>query len=216
MSLTYTDYANRAEWLKGRAATIGASEAACILGMGFMSPDDLYREKTGKPRAAHKSGSENHRIAYGTAAEEHLRGLFALQFAAKYQMAYHPFRVYINDRHPHMSCTLDGEIASIDGRRGIWECKTAWIMRKSDADEWNSKLPQKYYIQLLAQLAVTEYDFAVLTAQLIYPDGASEIKHFPVQAAEVKADMEYLACECEKFYRDCIMADKPPKTLLTL
>ena len=44
MSLTYTDYANRAEWLKGRAATIGASEAACILGMGFMSPDDLYRE----------------------------------------------------------------------------------------------------------------------------------------------------------------------------
>ena len=126
--------------------------------------DDLYREKTGKPRAAHKSGSENRRIAYGTAAEEHLRGLFALQFAAKYQMAYHPFRVYINDRHPHMSCTLDGEIESIDGRRGIWECKTAWIMRKSDADEWNGKLPQKYYIQLLAQLAVMEYDFAVLTA----------------------------------------------------
>lgn len=49
MSLTYTDYANRAEWLKGRAAPLGASEAACILGMGFMSPDDLYREKTGKP-----------------------------------------------------------------------------------------------------------------------------------------------------------------------
>lgn len=211
----YKEYSNREEWLQARTKTIGASETASALGMGFNSQLDLWREKTG--RKEHSDLSANSRVQYGTQAEEHIRALFALQNESKYKVEYHEFRVYEHDKYPYMTCTLDGELERLeDGKHGILEIKTAWIKSKNDLLNWeNNSIPQHYYCQICQQLAVTGYDFAILYAQLIFSDGKSELRPYLIERGEVLADIEYVEQEVTKFW-GYVEKDTQPPTTLTL
>lgn len=210
----YTEYANREEWLASRIHTLGASEVASALGMGFVSQLDLWKEKTG--RKVRTDLSDNERVQYGTAAEEHLRGLFALQFKDKYDVEYHAYRVYRHEKYPFMTCTLDAELTDKEnGERGIWECKTAKIMSKRDLDDWDGRIKQSYYCQVLHQLEVTQWDFVVLTAQLIMYDNNSEIHHYTIRADETKDDREFVVNKSIKFWQYVEKNIEPP-TILTL
>ena len=211
----YKDYPNRAEWLKGRKQSVGASEAAAALGLApSKTPLDLWKEKTGRKEEADLSDDE--RVGYGTQAEEHLRALFALQKKLTYDVEYHAFRVFAADNAPFMTCTLDGELTDKQtGERGIWECKTAWITSRQDLNEWKDRIPDKYYIQVLYQMIVTRRPFVVLTAQLIFRDGNSEIRHYTIRAEDCGDDMEYVKEGVREFW-ECVEKDKAPPTMITL
>ena len=213
--MSFTEYGNRTEWLIGRKKSIGASEAAAALGLSpSKTPLDLWKEKTGRKEEVDLSNDE--RVGYGTLAEEHLRNLFALQKKDIYDVEYHQFRVFERDNAPYMTCTLDGElIDKTTGERGIWECKTAWITSRQNLAEWKDAIPNKYYIQVLYQMAVTGRKFAVLTAQLIFMDGNSEIRHYDINADECRDDMDFIVREVEDFWQ-YIKDDKAPPAIITL
>ncbi len=209
----YTEYANREEWLASRRSTLGASEVASVLGMGFTSQLDLWKEKTGhKP---HADLSKNERVTYGTYAEAPLRELFALQYHGIYEVEWHPYRVYHNETYEYLTATLDGELTRLsDGKHGILEIKTAWIMSKCDLEQWdNNSIPRHYYVQVIEQLNVTGFDFVVLFAQLIYQDGKSEIRPYFIECNEVENDIDFVEEEAVKFWQYVVDNKQPPVTL---
>ena len=71
-----TSYPDRDAWLKGRIG-IGASEIGCVLGSGFKSAIDLWKEKTGKTKP--KDLSANPAVELGNRMEDAIRNLYAAQ-----------------------------------------------------------------------------------------------------------------------------------------
>lgn len=211
----YIDYPNREEWLKGRINGLGASEVASALGMGFQTPTDLWKVKTGRVKP--KDLSENERVKYGTEAEDCIRRLFALKYAKKYLVEHLPYRVYLSENLP-LSATLDGELTRLsDGAKGILEIKTVWINSKKELDEWDGKIKQAYYVQVCSQLAVTKYDFAYVYAELIFPDSKSELRPYPIEKNnQVLADMKYVETEAVKWWNEYVVKDKQPPIKLNL
>lgn len=211
----YIEFLNREEWLKSRINFLGASEIANAMGIGYETPLNLWKEKTG--RKEHTDLSANTRVKYGTEAEEHIRALFALQHKDEYAIEYHAFRVYRHDKYSFLTATLDGELTRLaDKSKGVWECKTAWLLSKADMQKWgNNSIPQNYYVQVCEQLAVTNYKFAVVTAQLIMPDGNSEIRHYQIERDEIENDIKYTQQEAVKFWA-YVMSDKEPPQKLKL
>ncbi len=214
MNAEFIDYPDRQSWLEGRKNTLGASEVACVLGMGFITPQELFEIKTRKKESSDLS--KNDRVRYGVEAEEHLRALFALQNKYDYEVEFYPYRIYKNSKYPFLSCTLDGELTRIDdGAKGVLEIKTAWINSKRELEEWDSRIPQKYFCQILSQAKITNAKFMILLAQLIFSDGNSEIRKYKVELAEVEADAKYLIEECAKFWK-YVENNNPPPTRLML
>lgn len=102
------DPKNHEEWIKARAAGIGGSEAACILGMNkYKTNLTLWREKKGlvKPEDV----SEKSAVRYGKEAEAYIRKLFQLDYP-EYEVDYNEFRMYATEKHPFIFATLDGEL----------------------------------------------------------------------------------------------------------
>lgn len=210
----YIEYPNREEWLASRQNTLGASEVASAMGMGFTSQLDLWKEKTG--RKLRTDLSTNERVIYGTYAEAPLRELFSLQYHGVYEVEWHPFRVYRHDKYPFMTCTLDAELTNVQtGEHGIWECKTAWVTSKKDLDEWDGRIKQSYYCQVCAQLEVTQWDFVVVTVQLIMSDNNSEIRHYTIRAEETVEDRKYIVKEVSQFW-NYVSSNVCPPTKLQL
>ena len=195
MQQNVIDYGNRTEWLKARTSLIGASDVGIILGLSsFKSPADLWEEKKDK----HVVESSNPYIEYGHAAEGPLRELFIAKNSNEYQLDYYPYKIYTSAETPFMSATLDGELTRLsDGEKGIWECKTAMINSKQSYAQWKNQIPNIYYAQVCAQLYVTEWTYAILTAELRFMDGDSEIKNYYIERDEesirnvVKASKEF-------------------------
>ena len=210
------NYTNRKEWLKGRRNSIGASEIAVVMGIShFKTPDELWREKRGE--AEPPDLSDNDRVQYGTEAEEYLRKLFALKHRREYGMSYHPFKVFYRTDTPYLTCTLDGELQRYsDGSRGIYECKTALIESKRAEEEWKGNhIPQHYYTQLLQQHHCTGWKFAVLNAELRYPDNSAQIKEYYIEFDGLEDDVNYVVEEGKAFW-NCVETGKMPKYILTL
>ena len=212
---TTVQYKDREDWLAGRSKSIGASEVAIILGQAsYKSPLDLWKEKTG--RKIPDDISEDERVSYGTEAEEHLRALFALKHRRDYKVEYKPFLVYHHGEKPYMTCTLDGELVRLsDGKRGVWECKTALIQSKRALEEWDGRIPNNYFCQVCDQLNITQFDFLVLSAELRFPDNTAEIREYTIEADEVRADMAYVEEEVTKFWR-YIESDRQPPVVIRI
>ena len=211
----YIEYPNREEWLKGRTNSIGASEVASVLWEGFQNAVEIWEEKTGvKP---HKEFKNDKRVDYGAQAEEYLRCLFALKNKDKYKVEYFPYRMYFHEKYPFLHATLDGELTRIeDAAKGVWECKTVFIMSKHDLEQWNGRIPDKYYIQVLDQLAVMKYDFAVVTVELIFPDGNSEVRNYTIERKQKENDIQHVEKEAVKFWTEYVVPKKKPPIKMTL
>lgn len=212
---TTVQYKDRDDWLAGRSKSIGASEVAIILGQAsYKSSLDLWKEKTG--RKTPDDISEDERVFYGTEAEENLRALFALKHRRDYKVEYKPFLVYHHGEKPFMTCTLDGELVRLsDGKRGVWECKTALIQSKRALEEWEGRIPNNYFCQVIDQLNITQFEFLVLSAELRFPDNTAEIREYTIEADEVRADMAYVEEEVTKFWR-YIESDKQPPVVIRI
>ena len=207
---------NRDAWLKARKSYIGGSEVSAIIGANpYMTNIDLWRIKTGRQQA--QDISKKDYVAYGNFAEPHLRALFAADFP-QYNVEYVENNMWVNDKYPFAHASLDGWLTDPDDRKGIFECKTTNILQSVQKEKWDHRIPDNYYCQILWYLGVTEFDFAVLKAQLKY-DYNGEIflttKHYKIERADVEDDITYLFEKAAAFYEH-IKNDTEPPLILNL
>ena len=207
-------FSSREEWLQNRKGQIGGSDASACVGLNpYKSNVELWEEKAGRRIPEDISGKDY--VLYGTMAEQHLRELFALDFP-EYQVSYQENNMFWNDAYPWMHASLDGELVDQDGRHGVLEIKTTNILQSMQREKWYNRIPDNYYCQVLHYLAVTEYDFAVLKAQL-KSEWAGELrittKHYFVEKKDVEEDIRYLV-EAEKRFWDCVISGRRPDLIL--
>ena len=205
---------NRSEWV-GSRKRIGGSDAAAVLGLNpYKSNTDLWFEKKAKIKP--KDISNKDYVKYGIAAENYLRELFKLDYP-NYEVLYDENNMFINDKYPFAHASLDGELIEKDtGRKGILEIKTTNILQSMQKENWKGKIPENYYVQVLHYLMVTEYDFAVLKAQLksVFNDEIYiQVRHYFIEREDVTDDIEYLKNEENKFWESLKMTS-PPNLLL--
>lgn len=182
------------EWLECRKKGIGGSDAACVLGANkYKSNVQLWKEKTGILQP--EDISDKPAVMYGKNAEYHLRELFALDFP-NYDIEYHEYRMYANDKYPFIYATLDGELTDRNtNSKGILEIKTTTINNSSQWSEWDDGIPQNYYIQVLHQMLATGYEFVILKAHIRYfknGDLYTSTRHYSIIRSEEKESMDML------------------------
>lgn len=212
MSLQYEHHETREDWLAHRNGHLGASEAASVLGLTkWCTPTQLWRIKTNKCAPKDLSGNPN--VAFGTKAEEHIRGLFML-LHPELKLDYHPYDFLYQTERPWLRATLDGELTEIEtGERGILEIKSAECRGKSDWEAWNGKIPQNYFCQLMHQFSATGFDFAYLCAFLYNPQGRKELREYLFLRSDYENDIAYVVNEEEKFWHHVETDTMPPAIL---
>lgn len=208
---------NREEWLAMRQKVgIGGSDAGTVLGLNpWCSNVQLWRYKTGQEQP--EDISDKPAVIFGKKAEEHIRELFRLDYP-KWDLDYHEFWMYRSDNYPWQFATLDGELTDEAGRRGILEIKTTTIQNKSQWDEWENGIPQRYYAQVLHQLSATGWQFAILRAYIRYYKGGefrASVRDYRIERNDVEGDIAYL-CEQEQRFIDCMNSGKPPAAIITM
>lgn len=205
---------NHDQWLKARQQGLGGSDAEAVIGANaYKSNVRLWEEKTGLTEP--EDISNKPAVIFGKTAEAPLRELFKLDFP-QYKVDYHEFWMYVSDTYPFIFATLDGELTGEDGKRGILEIKTTTIQSKTQWDEWEDRVPQSYYIQLLHQLAATDWDFAILKAYIrYYKDGEMKVsvRHYRIERSEVQQDIDYLVAKETEFWH-CVKTKTRPALIL--
>ena len=205
---------SREEWLQGRKNHIGGSDAAACVGLNpYKDNVQLWEEKVGL--VLPEDISDKDYVQYGTEAEEHLRALFALDHP-EYKVFYDPDNMFTNSKYPWMHASLDGELLDSTGCHGILEIKTTNILQGSQWEKWRDKIPDNYFCQVLHYLAVTEYDFAVLKAQIKSGQGERmriETRHYFIERKEVEEDIVCLV-ESERKFWNCVVTGTRPDLIL--
>lgn len=215
MAVSMIMLSNHDEWLMARKNRIGGSDASCIVGMNpYKTNIELWEEKTGR-RVAPDISNESY-VKYGHDAEEYLRELFAIDHP-QYQVLYEENNMWLNDKYPFAHASLDGWLVDEDGRNGVLEIKTTNILQSIQKEKWKDRIPDNYYLQVLHYLMVTEFEFAILKAQLKYEHNNGDVflttKHYKIERAEVEEDIKYLEDAERRFY-EYIINDRQPNLVL--
>ena len=166
-------------------------------------------EKTGQ--AVPEDISDKPYVKYGTEAEEHLRKLFSLDFP-EYQVCYEENNMWFNSDYPFAHASLDGWLVDQDGRKGILEIKTTNILQSMQKEKWNHQIPDNYYIQILHYLLITEFEFAILKAQLKFDYGGDIVlstRHYKIERSEVEEDIKLLKSSEFEFWQQMRKGIKP-------
>jgi putative phage-type endonuclease len=205
---------NREDWLQARRQQgIGGSDAAAAIGMSpWTSPVELWKIKLGI--TAQKDLSGNAAVQRGVEWEPILRDIFA-QTHPELTVTHHPYDILFQSEREWLCATLDGEIVSADGRKGVLEIKTSSPRGRDGFNEWaNGHIPQHYYIQTLHELLASGYDFVNLYAALFSLDGTVTLKPVvEIERDEVQDDLEWLLNEEERFMRYVTTGRMPPMPL---
>jgi len=130
-------------WHALRANKIGASDAACILGIGFKSAEKLWREKLGLDEVY-----VNEAMRRGSTLEPKARKAFEDIIGHKFSAA-----VYIHDENQWMLASLDGINAD---KTALLEIKCG--NEKLHEQAKNGIVPAYYLSQMQHQMYVTGVD----------------------------------------------------------
>lgn len=207
---TVHKFKDREEWLKKRIKGIGGSDASAVIGQNpYKTNEQLYREKLNLSSV--EDISDKPYVRYGLEAEKHLRALFGLEYEEIYEVQYIDNVILQNNAYKEQLYSPDGLILEKKtGRKGIYEGKTTRIVQSYQKESWKDSLPQNYFIQTLHGLSVTEFDFVILRAQLIYGNGYSAIRDYLIEREDNLEDIKYLREEVHKFYVEHIEKQVPP------
>lgn len=204
------------EWLEQRKSGIGGSEASVILNINpYKTPYELYMDKKNKT-ITHIT---NEAIEKGNRLEQPLIDVF---------YALYPQYTPIDTKHislkskkyPFMNANLDGAFIDENGDKCLLEIKTTTIMSKKSLDEWGvwnketneweNRIPDNYYCQILHYMIVTGIKHAVLYALLDFGYKESqELRRYDVYMDDVEQDMKMIIEEEKKFW-DRVEANDPP------
>ena len=217
MAVKMLQFPSREEWLEHRKQFLGGSDASAVIGVnGWKTNVELWLEKTGQVTPEDISDKPN--VRFGIDAEPIIRELFKLSYP-KYKVEYIENNSWLNDKYPFAAVSHDGWLTEIEtGRKGIWECKTTEIVSSMSKEQWNGRLPDNYYAQLIHSLMVREdCEFAHLTALLTFKFDDKEIyqqiKNYHIERSDVEDDLKYLAKEEERFWGYKLSGKKPPLLL---
>lgn len=206
----------RDKWLELRKRGIGGSDASAVIGCNpWKSNQQLFDEKTGA--TSEKSVSNVDAVRYGIDAEAPLRALFALDFP-RYGVLHEEFTIYRHPEHPFLLGTFDGILTDgKTGEKGILEIKTTEIMRSSDYEKWDGKIPQNYFVQILHYLLISGFSFAVMVAQLKtgwQNDIRKTTRHYFINRDDFEDDIQYLRkAEIEFWQNNVLKGVRPSLTL---
>lgn len=203
-------FSSRENWLGARRNYIGGSDAAAVMGMNpYKTNLKLWEEKVGISEP--EDISDKPYVIYGHKAEEHLRELFRLDFP-EYKVFHDEDAFLVNDKYPWAHASLDGLLRDKDNRLGILEIKTTNIMQSMQKEQWDDRIPDNYYLQVIHYMMVTEAEFAVLKAQLKYEFKDSlflQTRHYFIERSEVEEDIRILQNAEQKFWEDVVKKRRP-------
>lgn len=132
-------------------------------------------------------------------------------------MSYTPNNLITNDRFPFAHASVDGLLRDQEGRLGVWECKTTTILTPAQKLKWEDRIPDNYFCQVLWYMAVTEADFAILTAQLKWDRERDNVfkvtKQYRIDRDDVLQDIDCLMQAGEEFYGYILRDERPPLIL---
>lgn len=204
-------YNSKDEWLNARTKGMGGSDASCIVGMNpWKTSEQLYLEKIGKLELEDISNKKA--VVIGTNAEKQMRELFSILNEEKFDVEYIENTILYNKKKPYLYFSPDGLLVEKEtGLRGIYECKTTTLLNSVSKEKWNEKVPDNYFIQLLHGLMVTNLDFAIINALLIFSDGYQQIRNYRFNRADHIEDIAYLKEKETSFWLDNVENRvKPP------
>lgn len=202
---------SREEWLKARETRIGGSEASSLIGINkYQSLRDLWRKK----KKGITEEINNEAIRYGNALEPILREMFRAKHPTM-DVQYEENAILYSKKYEYMSYSPDGLIW--DGARaGILEIKTSFIRNSEMLRNWDNKIPDNYFVQVLHGLIVTGYEFVDLIAELRFTDGNSVIRQYHIERLEVLDDIDYLITKERGNWEQYFLSDIEPPILLKL
>lgn len=138
---------DRAAWLEGRKAYIGASEIAALCGLGSRKPIQIYEAKLG---LVDEAENDDPLSIFGRDFEPILWS----KFEAMTKFKTEPAGTVWHSVYPQVACNPDRFIV---GEDAVCEGKTFGFQA---ADEWgqpnSDEVPLKYRVQALVQLECTE------------------------------------------------------------
>lgn len=206
-SYFYTKTFNsRKEWLISREKTIGGSEASSLIGINkYQSLRDLWRKK----KKSVVEEVDNEAVRYGNDCEPILRELFKIKHP-NLVVQYKENTTMYSREYDYMHYSADGLIW--DGARaGILEIKTSFIRNSEMLRNWDNKIPDNYFVQVLWGLIVTGYEFVDLIAELRFMDGNASIRQYHIERKEVLDDIEYIIETGHTNWQTYFIGDIEPK-----
>lgn len=203
-------------WLNARKSGIGGSDAAAILGRDpWKTNVDLWEIKTGKKQQP--DISDKPYIIYGTKAEAPLADLFALDFP-QYEVINTGFNIIRHKEYPFLLASLDRQlIERATGRKGFLEVKTATISTGTQLEQWNGRIPENYYCQIVHYFNVTDAEFGILKVQLKNERNGviwHETRHYFFERKDVLEDATFLEEHEIKFWRENVEKGVRPNLIL--
>lgn len=202
------EYAGRAEWLEARRKTIGASDAAAVLGLSpWKTEAELWAEKRSTSRV---NEVENADTIRGTKSEEHILALYGIEMDCSDNLRSGTGIILTSVEHPCMSCTLDGILDL--GHPIVVEVKSVRRM----GDFTDSEIPQHYLVQVLHQLAVTGWKQARLLARFSsFIDGSGcfvggREREYIFDREDYEDQIEKLVLREERFWVDNVIRGRRP------
>lgn len=139
---------------KERRKGIGGSEAASVLGIGYVSPLAVYLDKIGEGVPV----EENEAMYWGTALEKRIAQEYSIRTGLKVRWNIEQ-ELSIHPDHEWMICTLDAEVDCPRRGPGVLECKNVGAWMKG---EWEDRVPDHYLVQLMHNIAVKGYKWGAL------------------------------------------------------
>lgn len=192
------------KWREGRKHSIGASDAAAVMGISpWKTEAQLWDEKAnGKALDFHNSDTVR-----GHRSEIHILELYGIETGRK---IFSGERIMLtSNRNPFMSCTLDGIDFTDENNPIIIEVKSV----KFSHGEWSDdRIPDYYFTQLLHQLAVTGWGEAILLVRFTRNEGwesASE-RMYHVKRADVQDQIDKLVRKERKFWNEYVAKKRRP------
>lgn len=204
-------------WLQERKYGLGASDAGSIIGVNpWKTNVQLWAEKTGQREP--EDISQKPAVKYGHDAEQHIRALFALDHPELEVSYISPYKIIRSDEHRFIFCTPDGELWDPETRRhGGLEIKTTEIQNARMWAEWDGRIPDQYYCQILWQLIATGWEFVYLCAQIKYTtksgEKRKETREYRIDRSDVLEDIVVMENEGIKFWKSIEEKKCPPLKL---
>lgn len=194
--LAKTDKISHAKWLQFRQHGIGGSDASAVCGMNrWRGPLDVYLDKLGKTPAQ----EDNEAMYWGRTMEPVLRDEFAKRTGKTVEAMPYMFSC---KEYPFMIADIDGIVREEDGSVSLLELKTANGFATAD---WESGLPQEYYIQIQHYLSVCDLPKAYVAVLI----GGN---HFQYEELARDEDTIRMVIAMEKaFWHNNILGVVPPK-----
>ena len=211
---------DEADWKEQRKKYLCASEAACVLGIGFQDNIWVWEQKTGRGKEPKFSDQALALMDRGKRNEPLSREQWAIDTGI--EVFDGTLKLIINtdildaNGNPFLACTLDAIGKRVDGVLYDIELKRGESI-KVFADPVN--MPDKYRAQVLHQMIVTGLQDAVLVARIVWweSDGRHVVeRQYWLHASDpdTKYDMEQLVEAERKFWNKYVLTGVRPARLL--